>query len=504
MSNKNNSLIFRLRSGIQSIFSKIINSPIGQFISKVTKTPRNFLTNSFLTLKGLKVTVIVIFGIIMFALAIPEFKVKIGDTEFIYPGIGFSRIGIPVDYPSFTEGKDVFGSNEFKAEFNFGEAELREDQKSSAVNRSLEIIRDRINFAGFSDIEVSSQKINEKYYLNLKIPNNYTDSEQYARWLIGRGVVSFENFQLIGEEFSENPLLINDTDIKSIFSELNVRYTTQARDANGNNVDQVQGLRAEHLVIQIDETKSAEVAKLVDFVSYATTVQSGQPYLTNIVFDGFITLNIFRDDFDNNTIRAFPQGSLTNVTARDQMKVVTSYFRSKPLDFELNLSDENPAIPVAATYSPEGGTVVAIGFIIGFGLIAIDMIRRYGFRKSIISLGIWAYTIITMINVAKLLVLPINLGTVLGFSILGIILILLITKLFEGNIDNFKNIRSAILNILVIMLFIIAGITSSIYSVENIREFTSVMIAFIITLLPLLYTFYEFTFNNLVRKNEKN
>lgn len=504
MSNKNKNFISKFTSFFKRIFNTLGKSGASKFVVRVTRPFRKFLSSSVLTFKGFKITLIIIFGIVMVALALPEFKVKFGDSEFTYPGIGFSRIGIPVDYPSFTEGKDIFGAYEFRAEFNFGDVELREDQKSSAVSRTLEIIRNRVNFSGFSDMEVTSQKINDKYYLSLKIPNNYSDAEQYARWLIGRGVVSFENFQIIGEEFSENPILINDSDIASMSPGLNVRYTTQARDANGNNVDQVQGIRAEHLVFRINESKIAEIAKLADFVNYATTVQSGQPYLTNIVFDGFISLNIFKDDFDDSIIRAFPQGSLTNITARDQMKVVTSYFRSKPLDFELNLSDENPATSIAASYNPEGGTLVAIGFMISFGLIAVDLTRRFGSRKSSIILGVWTYTMLTIVNIAKLLVLPINLGTILGFGILGLVLILLITKLFDGNAENFKNLRSALLNIMIIMLFVVAGITSSVYSVENIREFTSVIIAFIIALFPLLYTFYEFTFNNLVRKNEKN
>lgn len=504
MSNNINRLRNSFKSRIQSIFSKIKNSPISRITSKVTKIPRNYLKNSFLTLKGLKVTLIIIFAITMFALAIPEFKVKIGDNEFIYPSIGFSRIGIPVDYPSFTQGKGIFGSKEFKAEFNFSSTELREDQKSSAVSRTLEIIRDRINFSGFADIEVTSQKINSNYYLNLKIPNNYVDAEQYARWLTGRGIVSFENLQLIGEEFSENPILINDTDIVNVFSELNVRYTTQVRDANGNNVSQIQGIRADHLVFRIDKSKSAEITKLSDFVNYATTVQSGKPYLSNIVFDGSISLNIFKDDFDDSIIRAFPQGRLTSVTARDQMKVIKSYFRSSPLNVELNISDEKPSTSIPPIYNPEGGTVVAIGFMIGFVVIAVDLARRFGLRKSSIILGVWTYTILTTINFAKLLILPINLGTVLGFGIFGLLLMILITKLFHSDKENFKNFRSAILQIMIIMLFVIAGITSSTYSVENIKEFTSVMIAFMLVLIPLLYTVYEFTFNNLVRKNEKN
>lgn len=506
MSTKSQNILSKSMSAINNLFSKLGDSSIVRSLSPKTKRLGLFVSKKVLSLGGLKLFATMVFILAMVMLALPEFKVKIGDVEFTYPSVGFARIGLPVDYPSFRQGKEIYSSYAFSAKVNFGENEIPEDQKLDSVATMLDTVRKRISSANLSDIESYSEKINNEYFIVVKVPQNYSDPEQYARWISGKGVVVFENFQLIGEEFSENPILINDTDIQGIYSELNVRYSREGTDANGNPSTQIEGVRAEHLAIRIDPRKISELVKLPTFVEYASTVNSGQPYLTNIVFDGFVSFNVFRDEFDANIIRAFPQGSLTNASARDQMNVAISYFKSNPLEFELTIDDASPASLIVASYNPEGGTFIAISTIISFAIVALYLLRIVGVRKMVLIMLAWSITLLTIVNFAKLMILPINVGTIIGFYLAGIFTLWIIKTLFEGNIEIYKANRKHFLNIIVILLFLIAGITASGIVVENLREITSILVAMILTVLPMMYTIYHFslnTFNKIINEQNK-
>ncbi len=169
-------------------------------------------------MKRLKKIYIFVFIGVLGLLILPQFNLKIGDTQFTYPNIDFSFINSSATLGNFNKGYDLYDSKMYTASVNI-DTTLTTEQKQEQLKDLIDVIQNRINYSNLHDIYVKGAIEGDIYKLNLYFPDFIQESDIIAKYLLGKGEIFFEN----DPQVSENGVALADTDItgqiKSIYDE---------------------------------------------------------------------------------------------------------------------------------------------------------------------------------------------------------------------------------------------------------------------------------------------
>jgi hypothetical protein len=352
----------------------------------------------------------------LFALALPEFSINIGETKLTYPSIGFGKIGIGADFGSFRKGKDIYAQQVFTGEVQFPEGvEITNDEKTSAVKDIVAKIQRRLTYAALFDIDVEGQVTDDIYKIALHVPQYYEEQDEYAKWLFLQGNITFNYLLDPNDESSRIEFSVSDKDIISIVKSNNIRYTQPVTDDEGNVIDTTESVAGGlNLRLLLDQSKVDYVRKLPDFIAYANTIFAGQQYGAVMRLDNQPLFEIVRDDTNDRVIRALPTGIDSVKTRSDVLSITQAFFREdSPLEYSIALSQISSA--EAPALNPDGSGTIAVSFVMGMALALLYTIRLIGFRKTVLVGEMLSFAILSTIIILKFVQSPISSGFIFGF-----------------------------------------------------------------------------------------
>ncbi len=442
--------------------------------------------------KILKIFLTVILFIVLIVLALPEFSFTVGGNTYTYPSVGFSRIGIGADYGSFDRGKDVFASEKFSGEINFGEEEISNEEKKAFLEKAVETINNRIQFAQINDIDVYGEIVNDSYILNLSIPRYYTEKEDYASWLLSQGDVTFRYLVDPADPSSQLDFNVKVSDIKSVSFSNNLRFQQNVDAGDETSQTRQTSITASNLVIKVDERRVEELRILPNFVTYYNRFFSGEELGSNLVVDGTKTLQLIRDDNNETTMRALILDSEAAKASFDSLNIVHSYFREEaPLEYPITLNEQSSAI--APSFNPQGTTFIALSIIVGLGLLVLNLGKSIKTRRSIFFVSSISFTLLVLITILKFVQTPISSGFIIG--VLTIITIYSFIILDLINSDDKEVLRTKSFDYFALgIISILAFISIHIFSI-NLGVFAQtleVLVAGFIALLIAIFLHIHF------------
>ncbi len=366
-----------------------------------------------MNIKTFKIFLTIITFILLLVLALPEFTFNLNGQTYRYPSVGFSRIGIGADYGSLTQGKDVYASEVFTANVDFGEEEISSEDKRDFLTKAVNTIDSRIKFAEIYDITVQGEITNDEYKLNLIIPNNYPEREVYADWLFSRGEIEFRYLVDPNNPESEIDFEVSEEDIKTIRYASNISFQQNVDDGAGGSQTQRSSVSGSNLVISVDDRRIDSVRRLPNFVSYFNRFFSGEEIGANMIIDGEKILHIIRDDINESTMRALLVESSDPRSNYNILNIVHSLFtEDEALAYSINLVEETKV--EAPVFNPEGTTLIAGSIIVGLGLLVLNVGKSLKARKTILFISGISFGLLTLTNILKFVQTPISSGFIIG------------------------------------------------------------------------------------------
>jgi len=160
-------------------------------------------------MKRLKIVYVFVFIIILGLLILPQFNIKIGDSEIKYPNIDFSLVNSNATLGSFNKGYNLYDSEVYSATVSFDET-LEAEAKESQLKELVKIINTRVAYSNLHDVKVFGSIDSEGYKINMQFPDYMQETEKLAKYLVGQGLVSFEN----DPQVSQVGVSLTDTEIE--------------------------------------------------------------------------------------------------------------------------------------------------------------------------------------------------------------------------------------------------------------------------------------------------
>jgi hypothetical protein len=384
---------------------------------------------------------LVVSTLILLSLALPVFSFKIGGKEFKYPSIGFSKIGIPSDFPDFKKGSDLYLSYRYVGKLDFSAMELESIRKDEELEKVTDKVRTRAKYANLNDIKIFSQNIGDEYFVVLDIPQNYLNPGDYASWLTTSGGMNINAIDFN----SGAEVIISDKEIDQIYKAGGFQIPIGNGQAQNYNID--------NLLIVVNENLDDKVLELKNLIRSAAAQSSEsttQSYIATLNIDNF-ALQLLPDDKKPNWLRAIPDFSSVEETnskyESDFLSVMQALFQEESiLDFPITLNEGREEI--STIYNSNGGSRTALGFVVGTILVLIALIAsKLLSRKKILPFGlILTNTTLLTVVFLKLVQAYLSTGLIIGFIITTIIYILFSYEIArieenEGVTKRLTNIR---------------------------------------------------------------
>lgn len=356
----------------------------------------NSLRLKFLFLSILMISLVV--------LALPEFSFKIGDREFTYPSVGFSRIGLGVDFASFTKGEEIFSSERFVGVVTLDET-IDLNAKSEIGQNIVSQIRNRINIAKLNGIDVQYSIVENNLNILIDIPSNYENKSIYAEFLTKQGDIEF--YAIAISQPDANRIILEDYNITKV-------GISNIVDIND------QRFRVKNLVLTVENDKITEIRQIQALLSGG----AGQEEISSragINIDGVQTLDLIPDQTNASILRGVinsievpfdydPNGKLNT----DLLRITQSYFLEEDsIDQEINLNAQTENI--SPRFNPEGATFISWMLIFSMVIVIVYILNKNGISRGLDLALLTAFLMIFSIVIAKLLIAPISYGLILSF-----------------------------------------------------------------------------------------
>lgn len=370
-------------------------------------------------MKKLKVIYLFIFIIVLGILILPQFNLKIGDTEFKFPDINLRLINESATLGNFNKGHDLYDAKIYTALVNFSEEE-NADSKEQSLKSLVAIIEKRIEYSNVSDINVFGSSDAEGYKINLKFPEYIEESDKIANYLLGQGIISFEN----DPQVTETAVSLSDTDItgqiKSIYDETygNV-LSFKFKDTALTNLYFAFQNENNYFLMRVDSTYFA----VIQDPNYTNTQSSD--LATSVIAVPFADLKLS------------PNVALyTNI--------VRSYFLNAPLENSLTFN-ANPTV-VKRNFVADKIAYIAIFIIIAVALITLLYLGNKNKQDKVrFILMVLSYLIFSTF-ILKFQSATLSVSLIMGYVLGLVVLFYVLEKLFLIEEDQQGQFLTSILH----------------------------------------------------------
>lgn len=171
-------------------------------------------------MKRLKTIYIFIFIIVLGLIILPQFNIKIGDTEIKYPNIDFSGINPNATLGNFNRGYNLYDSKVYSALVSFDE-DLESEAKETTLRDLVKIVTQRVTYSNLHDLNVFGSVDAEGYKINIQFPDYMQETDKLAQSLVSKGEIAFEN----DPQMSQTVVSLKDSDIEGqIKSQFDEQY----------------------------------------------------------------------------------------------------------------------------------------------------------------------------------------------------------------------------------------------------------------------------------------
>lgn len=414
----------------------------------------------------------------LFALALPEFSFAFGGNTYTYPSIGFSRIGVPSDFPSLRKSTDLFTANIYSVELTFTD-DIEDSRRNDILDDYVTRIQDRINHSGLHAITVKLVQVNnENYELELIVPEDFVGAETIIPVLTSRGEISFE-------EGLTNPINLNDYDIMGVPTQAFYDFVTNNSIATRELIPAFGGFFGQLIEYRLEVIKGFEV--LPSFEQQSDN--DG-----NVLSSGLVTMSVDNspviqlspmfDPFTRNNVGTLlvgrPFGSIGANTPHFYSVISHLFTEESPVDSTLVTTfDINDAETRLSEYSVDGLHFIYITFGVSILLLGMYWLRKYGFRQLLAMTYILLTSILGFLVVAKVVQASLSIGTVFGI-IFAIVLSAFVIEQFVKNqsVAEAKTYLINIINTHLLVLFIAMTVASLQLNIGVWNDFLGILIAY--------------------------
>jgi hypothetical protein len=355
-------------------------------------------------IKQIRTTLFVLLIAVLFILALPQFSIKIGDSEIKFPRIDLSLADASSNVGNFRRGYGLYPTNEVKAQVDLSTFENKETKFEEVVTK----VQNRAGYAGLFDVEISKVIQDDNYYITFEYPEYYSEVDYLTEWLTKRGEIKF-NIDSV-----DSTILI-DSDI---LGEIGVLYDQTYKH---------------HIRFSVNANKLLELT---------SALQSAQTGLT-ITLDGEQVFQVgqpYQADIDNNYLRAIPSDATVALSSfrSTYLQIFKSYF-AEPTAMDVSITSTGEVSSVSAEYPLTGSIklsalIVAIGFLIMIiaAAILLSQEKRLAF---ILSFG--GFIVISFTLLKYLPVVTLSIWTLITFLFLSALVFIGMIRLLDSTETQF-------------------------------------------------------------------
>lgn len=444
-------------------------------------------------LQYIKLFLVSVLILILLAFALPEFSFQVGSANIRYPGIGFSRIGIPRDFGSFQRSFGLFSEAKYYATVDFSASEiasgegtiatLTDEQKWEKTKEMVKVVQARANYANLYDIQIDAIKEGSDFYITLTFPQYYQEPAQnYVQWLTATADVI-----LYTDTASIN---INDV------TRISVTQSLRIMQGIGSN-SQIQSIQVPNLALTFDKEKGGE-----DFLRIFATLEAGATDATSaniqLLIDGVSAFLPYADAGSGNTIKFIPTLSAEVKVVQDYLNITASYFQeTKPLEF--NLVFEDRVENVSPMYNPEGGAFISATVILAFAIVLAFIVRRLRVEKGLRFVFMFLLAQFSTIFILKLMIATLSVTTLVTYIICSFIIALVLYRVAStDDTSEDKESKYFVLGLSSTLLVIFAIIYKLELPIGRLTDAIGVTLVFSLVLLLLSITSF-LGVNNTIR-----
>ncbi|MEP7103645.1 MAG: hypothetical protein ABI721_02985 [Candidatus Dojkabacteria bacterium] len=369
--------------------------------------------------KNFKFTIAIILLIVLTALALPQFKFSIGQTEISYPNVDFSLIESGSHTGNFLRGRGLFPTKEVSSTLNFTNSELSDADKRNTLDNYLKVIRNRVLAAGLAGVEVRSEIVEGTYNLIINYPDYYSNPLKYTQWLTGKGVISFATFDQTGQTG-----FIDLTD-KDIRGNISINFISQL---------------GSHLQFQFDSSKASV---LTSTLGTATAQSQVGFFLMDIdQSEQFFVRQYETNDATSYTVRAIPvtYSADESVDKNIMLSIFRTYFLdSKPLE-DLFTTEQSVQI-VPSTFTQDTTQFIAVMSLVSLVLLIILSFIKFKFEagvKFILMIGSFVTLTIVILKYSNAVL---SIGTLIGFLLTTGVATLMVWRIISENDEDNNELR---------------------------------------------------------------
>jgi hypothetical protein len=382
-------------------------------------------------------------------IAIPSFDLKIVGKQIKLPEINLSKIGINATLPNLKPGKEIYPSTKYFAKIEFEDTDTPEVKKDT-LNKTLEVIKRRLDYSNLYDIKAQAEIKDSSYYVTLIIPGNYPNSKLYADWILNKGDLQVIKFIQDSASTDENAqpqiqsIALKDYQIKRIEKSRNIFVDI--------DTSQKRTVSIPHLTFIFE----SDVQNLFQGISPLTAndLQSGVAQVQ--MYIGSQGYGLYAHESIPNAVRAIPTGngaleSSADVTAF--LSLTQSYFM-EPESLANTITVQEETESIKPEFNKDGAIFISFTFIVSLILVLLFALRRFGLIKGIALFTTLTTSLLISFVLLKFLQASISTGFIIGFLISAVILGFIIFDLFDNGI-KFAEIRGySLFSIALIVTFV--------------------------------------------------
>lgn len=355
-------------------------------------------------MKRLKTIYVFLFVIILGLLILPQFKLKVGDTELSYPNIDFSLVSSSATLGNFSKGYGLYDSKVYAASIQFEDG-VSDQLKEDTQRALLAIIKNRAEYSNLSEVNIYGSVNNGEYFVNLQFPEHISESDKIAQYLVASGNISFLN----DPQVSTSTVALSDKDIlgpiKSIFNEQygNVLQFKFSPESSTNLYFALQNEQG-YFLMNVDSSFFAIVQDPNFTQSQSADLQ--------------------------NSVIAVPFADLKlspNVAV--YTNIVRTYFLTPALTQTLNLNT-NPTIVKRDFVADRLSYIALLTLLALIAIVFIYFIRKGKNKGFQFALMLSSYLVLT-IFLLKLQSAVLSVSFILGFVLSVVLVVYLISKLLS-------------------------------------------------------------------------
>ncbi len=429
-------------------------------------------------------SVIIIFAAIVL-LALPEFSVKINNSTYTFPSVGFSRIGYPVDFPSLRKSVGFGDITEYKGELVI-DSSLDDKTKEEQAKNTLNQIQKRIDNAELSDIFVylTEEYVDDeiKYNINLKIPEYYNSKNTYAQMLMAKANITFD----IVNPLSDVTISLSDKDINSTFRSNSIEVAVSETQSTRINLP--------NLVLTFNESLLTELSKInLVNVSAQNQEQANNPEQSYVAMniDLLPVYQLANHEGNTNWVRAVLLNTDQNIgdskVATDVIKITSTYFRDDPLTNSIEVNYTPKTINSGVNISNNFTILLLGGIVLNLVLfLTLVLLNKKSLVKTIFFIFSLNFSLLLTLVMFKFLSGNLSYGSAIGFLFITVFNIGVLNRIFSKDYN-----KSLLLNLLLVLVFTLLGLYKLPINYRLAIDSMALTVVFLMVQILCVLTVYE-------------